>query len=433
MVVSQYPLFPEDTATFEIKKHSSIVQMGNITTLQERKAMNALIRIARDQLKRNPEARVFTCEIGILKRLSGMRDNDNAELKEALRTLHSLKFEFNVLHKDDSKDRKLLSFMSEVGIREEGKGKPTTISFEFPTSIREAVRNPNMYVKLDLLVIRGLESKHSIALYEVLKDYMNLWKFRFEIEDFKRLMGIRQGQYSNFTMLKKRVLDVAMQEINNKTDIQASYELERLWRQATAILFKMQPKNKVTGDVKDSVRKKLKFYGVSPQRIEELLQRHDLQYLQANITIAEEQIEKGDVQNPTAYLLKALQVDYRQPENEYSKQQKEEAELAGKAKAERQAADERLESTKANFIVERKEMIVQAMQSLSEEKTAWYKAAFLNNHKEDKFFQRYYTVKGFEFPLIQAQRYSFIALELLPEQYHSQDKYVAYKKRLKAI
>ncbi len=158
---------------FEIKKHSSIVQMGNVTTMQERKAMNALIWIAKDQLKREPDTRIFTCTIGILKRLTGIKENDNTDLKKALRELHGLKFEFNILHKDDSQERRLLSFMSDVGIKER-VGTATTISFEFPTAILEAIRKPNMYVKLDLMIVRGLQSKHSIALYELLKDYINL-------------------------------------------------------------------------------------------------------------------------------------------------------------------------------------------------------------------------------------------------------------------
>jgi len=41
-------------------------------------------------------------------------------------------------------------------------------------------------------------------------------------------MGIKEGQYSIFTMLKKRVLDKAVDEINNKTDLQVEYEVERL-------------------------------------------------------------------------------------------------------------------------------------------------------------------------------------------------------------
>lgn len=59
-------------------------------------------------------------------------------------------------------------------IKTEGRGKPTTISFEFPSLVLEMVKNPNMFVKLNLLALRGLKSKHSIALYEFLKDYINL-------------------------------------------------------------------------------------------------------------------------------------------------------------------------------------------------------------------------------------------------------------------
>jgi hypothetical protein len=44
--------------------------MGNITTLQERKTLNALLRIAKDILKRQPDERMFVCDIGLLKRLS---------------------------------------------------------------------------------------------------------------------------------------------------------------------------------------------------------------------------------------------------------------------------------------------------------------------------------------------------------------------------
>jgi len=105
------------------------------------------------------------------------------------------------------------------------------------------VKNPQIFVKLDLLIIRGLESKHSVALYELLKDYINIGKLRCDLKDFKRLMGIKAAQYSNVTMLKKRVLDSAISEINDKTDIVASYELYKYNRTGTEICFKMQPKD----------------------------------------------------------------------------------------------------------------------------------------------------------------------------------------------
>lgn len=49
----QVSLFEDKNTSWEIKKHSSIVQMSNVTTLVERKSMNALIRIAKDCLKRD--------------------------------------------------------------------------------------------------------------------------------------------------------------------------------------------------------------------------------------------------------------------------------------------------------------------------------------------------------------------------------------------
>ena len=96
----QISLFEESDTVMEIKKHSSLVQMNNVTTLQQRKAMNSLIWIAKDQLKRNPEERSFSIDLGIIKKLSGINRNDNNELKMALKALVSLVIEYNILGKE---------------------------------------------------------------------------------------------------------------------------------------------------------------------------------------------------------------------------------------------------------------------------------------------------------------------------------------------
>ena len=96
----QISLFEERDGVLEIKKHSSLVQMNNVTTLQQRKAINSLIRIAKDQLKRNPEARNFSVDLGVLKKLSGISRNDNNELKQSLKALVSLVIEYNILGKE---------------------------------------------------------------------------------------------------------------------------------------------------------------------------------------------------------------------------------------------------------------------------------------------------------------------------------------------
>lgn len=114
----QISLFPDGQNSYEIKKHSAIVQMGNVSTMQERKTMNALLWIAKDNLKRNPDERVFKCDLGILKHLTGLKKNDNTELKDALRNLSSRAIEYNIMHKDNN-EWGIFRFISEVKIKEE--------------------------------------------------------------------------------------------------------------------------------------------------------------------------------------------------------------------------------------------------------------------------------------------------------------------------
>ena len=45
-------------------------------------------------------------------------------------------------------------------------------------------------------------------------------------------------------MLKKRVVDKAIQEINEKTDIQISYDLEKEGRRISALSFNVKTKPK---------------------------------------------------------------------------------------------------------------------------------------------------------------------------------------------
>ncbi len=234
----QIRLFDTDNSVWEIKKHSSLVQMSHLGTLMERKVMNALIWIAKDELKRQPEQRSFRCDIGLVRHLGGLKDGKNNDLKAALRNLRNNPIEYNIFNKD-KKEWGVFSFLAEVKISEEGRGKPTWISFEFPTSIWQAVKHPEMYVRLNLLILRDLNSKHSVALYEFLIDYLKIGKFICSIAQFRALMGIQEGKYSNFTMLKKRALDNPVQEVNAKTDLQVSYELEKVGRKVTAIRFDM--------------------------------------------------------------------------------------------------------------------------------------------------------------------------------------------------
>jgi plasmid replication initiation protein len=64
---------------------------------------------------------------------------------------------------------------------------------------------------------------YSIALYELAEDYLNAQIPKMTMENFRDLMGLEEGQYYKFSMLKKRVIDVAVNEINDRKNINFTF------------------------------------------------------------------------------------------------------------------------------------------------------------------------------------------------------------------
>jgi plasmid replication initiation protein len=80
----------------------------------------------------------------------------------------------------------------------------------------------NCFTQYELLNIVAMRSKYSVRVYELLKSY----EFRkepipFDLEDLKKTLFATQ--YQRFPDFRRKVLDIAMKEINLLTDIRASY------------------------------------------------------------------------------------------------------------------------------------------------------------------------------------------------------------------
>ena len=175
-------------------------------------------------------------------------------------------------------------------------------------------------------------------------------------------MGIKDGQYISFSMLTTRVIEVAIAEINEKTDLVVSYEVEKLGRRPISILFTMRLKKKKLLFATDhkEIGEKLKTFGIQDHQVKKLLKAHTPQYLLANIAVVEEKLKKGEtINNVPAYLMKAFEVDFTPKETAYDKLQQQKSE------------EERLEGEKSKK--QKLEMAVQ-MANFKQEKSARLKS-----------------------------------------------------------
>ena len=91
----------------------------------------------------------------------------------------------------------------------------------------------------------NMDSIYSVRLYELLVQ----WKAAkqtpmFELEKFRDQLGVEPSEYKAMCDFKKRVLQVAIDEINEKSDIKISYEQIKKGRSIAGFKFKVLLKDK---------------------------------------------------------------------------------------------------------------------------------------------------------------------------------------------
>lgn len=92
--------------------------------------------------------------------------------------------------------------------------------------------------------VSDFKSKYSIRLYEILIKYKNIGNSqKYSINDIRSLLGVETDEYKLISDLKKRVIDTAIKDINDTTDITVSYEQFKQGRTITHLLFKMKQKH----------------------------------------------------------------------------------------------------------------------------------------------------------------------------------------------
>ena len=89
----------------------------------------------------------------------------------------------------------------------------------------------------------NLNSVYSVRLYELLIQWKTAGKTPvFELSLFRGQMGLDDGEYKAMNDFKKRVLDLAVNEINEKTDLTVSYTQEKKGRLIHGFKFTVKHK-----------------------------------------------------------------------------------------------------------------------------------------------------------------------------------------------
>ena len=111
-----------------------------------------------------------------------------------------------------------------------------------PAVVKEITRINGLeafFTKYLLGQIATLNSVYSVRLYELLIQWRKAKKTPlFDLDIFRGQLGLGVNDYQRMSDFKRRVLDAAVAEINDKTDLKVSYEQEK--KKSTIIGFKFK-------------------------------------------------------------------------------------------------------------------------------------------------------------------------------------------------
>lgn len=299
----------------ELKKHINAIHCSNNLTLVQRKLFNALLFNAYHDLQQKQKFQIKGTD---LCALIGYHSKDTVKLKDALFGLITIAIEWNVIDCANGKEKhwKASSILASAEL---AKGMCT---YEYSQVMKEFFYQPEIYGRINIGLISKFKSSYGLALYENCIRYQGLsqtpW---FPVEVFRKLMGVFDEKYITFRDFKKRVLDIAVKEVNYISPLQVTPEVERINQKVTKIRFKLtnakssekiEPPISIEDD--DTLTTLLvKTFGLAPKAVAEIIATHDESYIQEKVDIITqaESFKSGKINGLAGYLIEALKKDYK--------------------------------------------------------------------------------------------------------------------------
>ena len=316
-----------------LQKPSGTIAIGGNMDIRERKFYNAFLKVAEEILKKDPKQHIFTTTLTELKKALNVKEKDknNATLKKIIRRMHEIDFEYNVLGKDKIIEG-YASLIDNVKFVTDLRTGTITVSYSLPEDVRlSMVKKNGIYASINLVVVKGLKSKYSVVLYELIRDYEKVEIPKMSITDFRKIFGV-ENKYKEMANLRRRVLEPAIKELNNNENIDflVSYELIKQGKAYTHIKFhvkpkpaqiklKQQAKKVLAEELKENTEAKELLAMIPPEYREKAkvvsvvlggLKERGKDYTKAQIEYSVNKLKAGKVKDFVIYLKKAIEEDY---------------------------------------------------------------------------------------------------------------------------
>ena len=433
-----------------VLRPTATIQISNRFSLVERKLLNVIIwdsqRHRFDQGERN-------LLVSNVFQLLGLEKSHNTEvLKEALRKLTGTIIEWNGLGVDRTQEWGVCTFLAS------GKIIRGRMKYRLNPEILHKINTPTLFAKIQLLIESQFRKRHALVLYEFFLDYRCRGKeeelLGVQLEMIHALLGLGDTKYigpGTYKFFNRDVLKPSIQEINEHTDMTVSYSPVRKSRKVVALSFGVERKESFQlafdlkpedvsvgvgltheGGVEGSGKQLIKLLidkGISERKAKGLVNTYEPDRIRGNIEHVNALLE-GDhaINNTEAYLVRAIEEDYRPKTSPEEQRHMTEIEAVRRARLQTEARNN-LEKEWKDYRSRRlREMFAQQPKKWQERrKTEFVERIKQDAQQGDGIVYSLYRKSNFDSAVVEASFLVPLADELLikPEE-NDLDAYIAW-------
>lgn len=224
-----------------VVKHNALTNAGYSLSLTEQR----LILLAIVDARRSGQGITANDPLTIVasdyaQQFDTTRQASYLALQEASETLFNRYYSYQETKNGQKKNSKS-RWVSKISYVEDLAQVELIFAADVVPLITELERNFTHYA---IEQISGLSSAYAVRLYEVLMSWRGNQKTGLiELSDLRNRLGIEDEKYTRVEAFKRRVLDLAINQINEKTDITAKYKQHKNGRKISGFSFDFRFKN----------------------------------------------------------------------------------------------------------------------------------------------------------------------------------------------
>lgn len=171
-------------------------------------------------------------------------------LKDACKDLFARQFSYQEINKRGNVENVLSRWVSEIRYIDD----EATVKLIFaPAIVPLITRLEEQFTKYELQQISHLSSAYAVRLYELLIAWRSAGQTPIiELAEFRQKIGVLDDEYTRMGNFKDRVLNLAITQINEHTDIKVKCEQHKKGRNISGFSFSFKQKKVVAASNKES-------------------------------------------------------------------------------------------------------------------------------------------------------------------------------------